>query len=142
MNEDKDGNRYSKELDEFIHFAFDDLVEIAGTNHRLFEELYYDRKTHLGRYVPRINKPTDQQAVLLPFQSTNFWPMSTRHQSYFAVLVISFITESMIFARVCYPHPVQTHLCALFGHLPASEWLPGQNPKPPQTVSVSQEIHT
>ncbi len=30
--------KYSKELKQFIHFAFDDLVEIASSNNQLFED--------------------------------------------------------------------------------------------------------
>lgn len=42
--------KYSNELDEFINFAFDDLVEIARTDTRLFDELYYNRKNQCDEF--------------------------------------------------------------------------------------------
>ncbi len=44
MTETEQENRFSEELDTFIKFAFNDLVEVAENSHRLFEELYYNRK--------------------------------------------------------------------------------------------------
>lgn len=50
MTETTQGSRFSKELDKFMQFAFDDLVEIAANNPRLFEELYYNRKSQCDEF--------------------------------------------------------------------------------------------
>jgi len=50
MTETKQKKPFLEELYKFIQFAFDDLVEIAGNNHRLFEELYYNRKNQCDEF--------------------------------------------------------------------------------------------
>lgn len=59
-------NRYTKELDQFIHFAFDDLVEVAQSNHKLFEELYYNRKSQCDDFYSIMHNGNDTaQNVLI-----------------------------------------------------------------------------
>jgi hypothetical protein len=50
LNEITTTINYSTDLDKFIQFAFDDLVEVAADNHRLFEELYYNRKSQCDEF--------------------------------------------------------------------------------------------
>ncbi len=50
MTEKKDLIGYSEEMDKFINFAFDDLVDVANKNHDLFEELYYNRKNQCDEF--------------------------------------------------------------------------------------------
>ncbi|WP_445368211.1 ATP-binding protein [Methylomonas sp. BW4-1] len=50
MAEQEKQSKYTRELDDFISFAFDDLVEIAKTDFKLFEELYYNRKNQCDEF--------------------------------------------------------------------------------------------
>lgn len=60
-------NVYSEELDQFIHFAFDDLVEVAKENNRLFEELYYNRKNQCDEFHSLVQNgyKTAQNALII-----------------------------------------------------------------------------
>ena len=59
--------RYTEDLDQFIHFAFDDLVEVAKSNHRLFEELYYNRKNQCDEFYSLMEDghKTAQNALII-----------------------------------------------------------------------------
>ncbi|MCF6218558.1 MAG: ATP-binding protein [Gammaproteobacteria bacterium] len=50
VEEEKKDIEYSDGLDKFIHFAFDDLVDVASSNYQLFEELYYNRKSQCDEF--------------------------------------------------------------------------------------------
>lgn len=41
---------FTKELGDFINFAFDDLVEVASNNPKLFDDLYYNRKNQCDEF--------------------------------------------------------------------------------------------
>lgn len=59
--------KYSKDLDQFIRFAFDDLIEIASTNKELFEALYYNRKNQCDEFYAQMedNHKAAQNALII-----------------------------------------------------------------------------
>lgn len=58
---------FSEEMSKFINLAFDDLVDIANNNnHKLFEELYYNRKNQCDEfYALMTEKHSTAQNVLI-----------------------------------------------------------------------------
>lgn len=66
QEENSQENRYTEGLDQFIHFAFDDLVDVAKDNNKLFEELYYNRKNQCDEFYSLMqNGHTIAQNVLV-----------------------------------------------------------------------------
>lgn len=59
--------QFSEELDRFINLAFDDLVDIANNhNHKLIEELYYNRKNQCDEFYALMSgKHSTAQNVLI-----------------------------------------------------------------------------
>lgn len=71
---------YSKELEKFINFAFDDLVEIAGKHPRLFEELYYNRKNQCDEFYSLMNDNHKKNQNVLIIGSAGVGKTSFMHK--------------------------------------------------------------
>jgi hypothetical protein len=50
MNEKGQENNHQAELEKFLDFALDDLLEFASNDAKLFEELYYNRKNQYDEF--------------------------------------------------------------------------------------------